>query len=190
MGDRVTPLQVTSPTTRLYGHRSIPNTALFHPTLPILFTAGVEKIVKLHGRHPIGSAEASRTGKQIRERYLGPEGGQRPEILGFGNFADDSDDTGDDSDSEDDLEGGIGTRLPRRMRPGRQRTEEERRQEDVRTLLMFDELLREEVRGYERLWDDIPQWWSGDGNGYGWLNTTPVIESYSEDEEDEQDDLS
>lgn len=43
----IVPPSITSPQ-RLYQHRSIVNTALFHPTLPLLYTCGIEKVIRVH----------------------------------------------------------------------------------------------------------------------------------------------
>ncbi|GAA5985746.1 hypothetical protein JCM10908_007094 [Rhodotorula pacifica] len=42
------PTLISPATQILTGHRSIVNTALFHPTLPLLYTSGVEKVVVRH----------------------------------------------------------------------------------------------------------------------------------------------
>ncbi|KAK4050953.1 hypothetical protein OIV83_003082 [Microbotryomycetes sp. JL201] len=46
------PYSVTVPTAVLSAHRSIVNTALFHPTLPLVFTCGIEKMVQVHSSTP------------------------------------------------------------------------------------------------------------------------------------------
>ncbi|KWU45602.1 WD40 repeat-like protein [Rhodotorula sp. JG-1b] len=47
--DATYPTLVSPASSVLTGHRSVVNTALFHPTLPLLYTAGVEKIIVQHG---------------------------------------------------------------------------------------------------------------------------------------------
>ena len=47
--DSTYPTLVSPASSVLTGHRSVVNTALFHPTLPLLYTAGVEKIIVQHG---------------------------------------------------------------------------------------------------------------------------------------------
>ncbi|KAG8857335.1 hypothetical protein FRB96_005822 [Tulasnella sp. 330] len=42
------PEEISAPTCRTGGHRSIVNTSLFHPHLPILATAGIESHICLH----------------------------------------------------------------------------------------------------------------------------------------------
>ncbi|GAA6048581.1 hypothetical protein JCM3770_002039 [Rhodotorula araucariae] len=57
LGDRVAAIAPASQI--LTGHRSVVNTALFHPALPVLYTAGVEKLVV---RHAPAAATATDTG--------------------------------------------------------------------------------------------------------------------------------
>lgn len=47
--DSTYPTLVSPASSVLTGHRSVVNTALFHPTLPLLYTAGVERIIVQHG---------------------------------------------------------------------------------------------------------------------------------------------
>ncbi|GAA6033883.1 hypothetical protein JCM8097_000385 [Rhodosporidiobolus ruineniae] len=44
----ILPASISTSSSILTGHRSIVNTALFHPTLPILYTSGVEKVIVRH----------------------------------------------------------------------------------------------------------------------------------------------
>lgn len=46
---RTVPAALDVPRAILTGHRSVVNSALFHPTLPWLYTAGVEKVIVRHG---------------------------------------------------------------------------------------------------------------------------------------------
>lgn len=46
---RTVPAALDVPRAILTGHRSVVNSALFHPTLPWLYTAGVEKVILRHG---------------------------------------------------------------------------------------------------------------------------------------------
>lgn len=41
------------------GHRSIVNTAAFHPSLPLILTSGVENHILMHGTHPIPGGQLS-----------------------------------------------------------------------------------------------------------------------------------
>ncbi|KAM0749674.1 WD40 repeat-like protein [Meredithblackwellia eburnea MCA 4105] len=63
------PTQVFEPSAVLQGHRSIVNTALFHPTLPLIFTSGVEKVIFAHSGSPFNpDTQSERTLFQPRER--------------------------------------------------------------------------------------------------------------------------
>lgn len=56
------PTVVNRPAFRLEGHSSIVNSAMIHPTLPLVATSGVEKIVKLHTPTPFtNELEVSKT---------------------------------------------------------------------------------------------------------------------------------
>ncbi|KIY46733.1 WD40 repeat-like protein, partial [Fistulina hepatica ATCC 64428] len=44
----VAPVDITTPFYRLTGHKSIVNTALFHPTLPHILTSGIENDIVIH----------------------------------------------------------------------------------------------------------------------------------------------
>lgn len=46
------PASLSTPSSILSAHRSIVNTTLFHPTLPLLFTSGIEKMVQVHSPTP------------------------------------------------------------------------------------------------------------------------------------------
>ncbi|TRM60627.1 WD40-repeat-containing domain protein [Schizophyllum amplum] len=46
------PATLTRPTCQLTGHNSIVNSTIFHPTLPHIFTAGIERDVLIHGPTP------------------------------------------------------------------------------------------------------------------------------------------
>ncbi|KAH7340637.1 WD40-repeat-containing domain protein [Rhizoctonia solani] len=43
----------------LGGHRSVVNTAAFHPTLPLIFTSGVENHIQLHSVRPLPGSQLS-----------------------------------------------------------------------------------------------------------------------------------
>ncbi|GAA5881610.1 hypothetical protein JCM3774_006493 [Rhodotorula dairenensis] len=51
----VFPALVSPASSILTGHRSVVNTALFHPTLPLLYTAGVEKLIVRHSPATLGA---------------------------------------------------------------------------------------------------------------------------------------
>ncbi|GAA5926629.1 hypothetical protein JCM1841_003186 [Sporobolomyces salmonicolor] len=63
------PARLTSPSSILTGHRSIVNTALFHPTLPYLFTSGVEKVII---RHSASASPLSPSSTQLRSASRPP----------------------------------------------------------------------------------------------------------------------
>ncbi|WFD34083.1 Protein-lysine N-methyltransferase efm5 [Malassezia cuniculi] len=46
--DMVKPVEISTPNFTLEGSRSIVNSALCHPTLPLIATAGIERLVRLH----------------------------------------------------------------------------------------------------------------------------------------------
>ncbi|PLW52472.1 hypothetical protein PCANC_10609 [Puccinia coronata f. sp. avenae] len=48
------PVSISKPSIKLHGHRSIPNSVLFHPYLPLVCTSGVEKLVKVHSARRVG----------------------------------------------------------------------------------------------------------------------------------------
>lgn len=57
------PAIISKPTAVVEGHRSLVNSALFHPTLPMLFTSGIEKHVLAHKATPF-TASAAVAGSQ------------------------------------------------------------------------------------------------------------------------------
>jgi len=48
------PMTISKPSLKLHGHRSIPNSLIFHPYLPLVCTSGVEKLVKVHSARRVG----------------------------------------------------------------------------------------------------------------------------------------
>ncbi|TIB85311.1 WD40 repeat-like protein [Wallemia mellicola] len=65
------PTIVNRPAFRLEGHASIVNSAMIHPTLPLVATSGVEKIIKMHTPTPFtNNLEAKETPKS---RKMGNE---------------------------------------------------------------------------------------------------------------------
>ncbi|KAG9127465.1 hypothetical protein FRC07_013396 [Ceratobasidium sp. 392] len=58
------------PAFRLGGHRSIVNTAAFHPSLPFIVTAGIENHILMHGTHPMPGGRL--TERPERTRLLPP----------------------------------------------------------------------------------------------------------------------
>ncbi|ORY42721.1 WD40-repeat-containing domain protein [Leucosporidium creatinivorum] len=53
--DFTIPVSLSTPSHILSTHRSIVNTALFHPSLPLLFTSGIEKLVVVHSPTPFST---------------------------------------------------------------------------------------------------------------------------------------
>ncbi|KAK4050318.1 hypothetical protein OIO90_005111 [Microbotryomycetes sp. JL221] len=45
------PCSINVASSILSGHRGIVNTSLFHPTLPLIFTSGIEKLIQIHSNH-------------------------------------------------------------------------------------------------------------------------------------------
>ncbi|KAL5635804.1 hypothetical protein ACGC1H_004561 [Rhizoctonia solani] len=50
---------LSRPSFFLGGHRSIINTAAFHPTLPLIFTSGVESHIQMHSARPVPGGQLS-----------------------------------------------------------------------------------------------------------------------------------
>ncbi|WAR60465.1 hypothetical protein PtB15_9B404 [Puccinia triticina] len=48
------PVTISDTSLKLHGHRSIPNSLIFHPYLPLICTSGVEKLVKVHSARRVG----------------------------------------------------------------------------------------------------------------------------------------
>ncbi|KAF7796301.1 hypothetical protein EIP86_007478 [Pleurotus ostreatoroseus] len=67
--DRHIPVDLSTPLARLAGHKSIVNTALFHPHLPLLLTAGVERHIFIHSPTPNGPCldEMEPTPTEVRQ---------------------------------------------------------------------------------------------------------------------------
>lgn len=62
------PTKFSTPQHVLQGHRSIVNTSLFHPTLPLVFTCGIEKVVRVHS---CTLSSGATTGVNFKERQAG-----------------------------------------------------------------------------------------------------------------------
>ncbi|KAI8854075.1 hypothetical protein BC829DRAFT_241826 [Chytridium lagenaria] len=82
------PVELGSEDFTVEGHRSIVNSVLFHPQLPIIATAGVEKIVRLHSPFPmLNSGDVS---EQLPKSTRVPRTSSRPRSLSiFHAFEDD-----------------------------------------------------------------------------------------------------
>ncbi|KAI7953238.1 hypothetical protein MJO29_008869 [Puccinia striiformis f. sp. tritici] len=48
------PMTISKPSFKLHRHRSKANSLVFHPTLPLICTSGVEKLVKVHSARQVG----------------------------------------------------------------------------------------------------------------------------------------
>ena len=121
------PTLVSPASSVLTGHRSVVNTALFHPTLPLLYTAGVEKIIVQHGP----AATSSHPG---RWRFVPRE--PKPHFSHPG-----LDGPSDPADDPDPLPGETPQARELRLR-----------QEDPQVLQYFDGLV--EAEGEDMLWND------------------------------------
>ncbi|KAB5591802.1 DDB1-and CUL4-associated factor 5 [Ceratobasidium theobromae] len=60
------PANLSQPSFRLGEHRSIVNTAAFHPTLPLIFTSGVESHIQVHSVRPIPGGRLSEPAERTR----------------------------------------------------------------------------------------------------------------------------
>ncbi|GAA5983533.1 hypothetical protein JCM11641_005840 [Rhodosporidiobolus odoratus] len=144
------PHSISTPSQVLAGHRSIVNTALFHPTLPLLYTAGVEKLVVCHsplsstplvpsgfGSIPSTSTSTSTMGSTEQSWRFQP---RRPASLASATSLPDI--TPRDAALDPSL-------LPSETHHSH---ELRLRNEDLEVLEYFDGLIRGE--GEERVWDE------------------------------------
>lgn len=60
------PPSLSQPVFRLGEHRSIVNTAAFHPVLPLIFTSGVENHIQMHAIRPIPGGRLSEPAERTR----------------------------------------------------------------------------------------------------------------------------
>jgi WD repeat-containing protein 22 len=108
-GKRVAPEILSRPSVVVQGHRSIVNSALFHPSLPLLFTSGIEKHVLAH-RSTRFRASSTVAGAQ-EDKSSAPEPGERvkgewkfvprePRVWDPGSCYDEPDDDDDESGDE------------------------------------------------------------------------------------------
>ncbi|KZT27461.1 WD40 repeat-like protein [Neolentinus lepideus HHB14362 ss-1] len=65
------PVELSTPFTRLCGHQSIVNSALLHPHIPILLTAGIERNIILHSATPNSPCfqDLTETDTSVRRLY-------------------------------------------------------------------------------------------------------------------------
>lgn len=151
------PVHLSTPTFTLEGSRSIVNSALCHPTLPMIATAGIERLVRYHFATPMSMAHLQPNWSVVRPqtrhrlrtvnvaavlRAMG-----RPHRTAFMDPDPDPDpdrDPDPDPDQRPSESSPVQTRAPssRASRDPRQPTEVELADEE--TIALFDELLREE----------------------------------------------
>lgn len=133
------------PSSILTPHRSIVNTALFHPSLPLLFTSGIEKTILVHSPTP----------------FLLPETFER-RIVNDLNAEEGRSIMARHTQMEDVLQERLASES---VTEREQRWKREEDQEDRETLELFDVMLWRETEGDE-LWDQ-----TGDGMGdpEGWF---------------------
>ena len=85
----------------IQGHESIVNTALFHPHRPLLFTAGIERFIRLHSPTAVTSCteQLERTPTEVRPvSTLHPS--SRELFLRAMGVVDDDPENGDDDDGQ------------------------------------------------------------------------------------------
>ena len=126
---------------RLYQHRSIVNTALFHPTLPLLYTCGIEKVIRVHSTSPSASSRPA-------EQDVSGEGGEGEDREEAGKWIPREKRIDDDkeSDVEEDAQGMLPSEATLPLDVWQQISS---RRENLRTLELFDSYLLDDV---EPLW--------------------------------------
>ncbi|KPV73256.1 uncharacterized protein RHOBADRAFT_55028 [Rhodotorula graminis WP1] len=158
--DRLTVPALVSPAhATLKAHRSIVNTALFHPTLPVLYTSGVEKLVVQHEAHLPGSGlsrprSTTTTPAPARRtwRYVPREAARSTSIADLLVRANATLEPDPSSSSSGGGGGGPSASARERERVrGEDDAERRRRAEDTAVLEYFDGLVAEEADG-EELW--------------------------------------
>ncbi|CAB4411884.1 unnamed protein product [Rhizophagus irregularis] len=66
----IDPLNNSTPQYVLNGHRSIVNSAIWHPHVPLIFSSGVEKIIKVHSAFPFSNKDCeSKIPQPPRSRF-------------------------------------------------------------------------------------------------------------------------
>ncbi|GAA5834177.1 hypothetical protein JCM3766R1_004481 [Sporobolomyces carnicolor] len=131
------PQSINTPTSVLRTHRSIPNTTLYHPSLPYLYTCGVEKVIV---RHSPATSSSSRL--RSRSKWSFTPRIPRAEPASFLSSLFGAADPGEEPE----------------LLPGE--TEEARetrlRQEETAVLEYFDELIISES-DFEGVWRDAKE---------------------------------
>ncbi|WFD43276.1 hypothetical protein MPSI1_001937 [Malassezia psittaci] len=148
----VLPLELDQPSFTLEGSRSIVNSAVCHPTLPMVATAGIERVVRLHYAVPASIEHISDDYDSIR-----PKTRSRLRVVNMAAVIrairrNQHDDFASDSErSESQDEASLANLSP--TQPGatygptstqRQVDRNERDMVDEEAIALFDELLREE----------------------------------------------
>ncbi|GAA5902267.1 hypothetical protein JCM5296_003968 [Sporobolomyces johnsonii] len=139
------PAPLTTPSSILTGHRSIVNTVLFHPTLPYLFTSGVEKLIIRHSASP---PSPSSTRLRSPSASHPPPSAALPKSWHFEPRPPVA------ASRYPSLFGPPDPGLDTALRPGETGPERERRlrREDTEVLEYFDALVEGEGREEEGLW--------------------------------------
>ncbi|KAI4528008.1 WD40 repeat-like protein [Schizophyllum commune Loenen D] len=176
------PVTLTKPMCQLTGHTSIVNSTLFHPTLPHIATAGIERDVLIHGPTPgspcVARLRRSPESRDVRRVGSGQEAGAMtseqywamvlgieavdddgPSGEGTGGGGEGSGETGGDGDGERDVE------------------DAEADASERRTINMFDYILRRE--GNVDVWEAEDTRVAGNGG---------LDDSEEEDSEEEEED--
>ncbi|KAH9931682.1 WD40 repeat-like protein [Epithele typhae] len=100
-GSRYVPFEVSRPFTRLGGHGSIVNTALFHPHRPLLLTAGIERFTRLHSPTPTTPCTERLEATPLEVRLAASSNpGSREVLLRAMGMVDDSDTEEAEDDSQ------------------------------------------------------------------------------------------
>ncbi|GAA5967718.1 hypothetical protein JCM3765_000009 [Sporobolomyces pararoseus] len=151
------PHSISEPSSILRAHRSIPNTTLYHPYLPYLYSCGVEKVIIRHSPSPSTKTSLPRETSVWSFEPRAP----RTEPTSFLSS----------------LFGPADPGLQTSLLPGETEEELEKRlrKEDTEVLEYFDELIIGES-DYEGVWRDAKE---GEIDG--------LEESSSDEEEDESD---
>ncbi|KAJ8291643.1 DDB1- and CUL4-associated factor 5 [Rhodotorula toruloides] len=164
------PASISPASSILTGHRSIVNTALFHPNLPLLYTSGVEKVIVRHSAPTTGllTAPAPTSESTTASTVSAPPQPPPPPSWSFTPRAPASHYT------HPGLFGPPDPALDTALQAGETPAQREvrLREEDVSVLEYFDGLV--EGEGEEALWDEEGMRFAGDS------------ESESGDEEDEE----
>ncbi|KAL1676900.1 WD40-repeat-containing domain protein [Schizophyllum commune] len=176
------PVTLTKPMCQLTGHTSIVNSTLFHPTLPHIATAGIERDVLIHGPTPgspcVARLRRSPESRDVRRVGSGEEEGAMTSeqywamVLGIEAVDDDG------PSGEGTSGGGEGSGETSGDGDGQRSAEDaEADASERRTISMFDYILRRE--GNVDVWEAEDTRMAGGGG---------LDDSEEEDSEEEEDD--